>query len=292
MATGIRSRVPAAEYFALPGVSITRLKEMRRSPQHYLYRLDHPKETEPMRLGTAAHTAVLEPERFKRDYAVWDKRSDNGRMRPRNGSEWEAFESEARKWGKEVITMQVCEDAIASAAAVRTNPIAAPYLAYGDPEVTMQWMLGERECRGRVDWLTQGFERGEHSLCAAKPPVIVGIKTARDCRRFIFGSGAAKLGYHLQWAFYYDGYRALTGRAPRMVEIVVESAPPHAVAVYTIPDDIIEQGRDEYRALLRRLDECESIGYFPGPQEEEEELTLPSWAYPGEEDLSELELEA
>jgi hypothetical protein len=41
MTTGIRSRVPAAEYFSLPGVSITGLKEMRRSPQHYLWLLDH-----------------------------------------------------------------------------------------------------------------------------------------------------------------------------------------------------------------------------------------------------------
>src|SRR5882762_1913718 len=76
----IRSRVPAAEYHALPGISITRLKELKRSALHYQYRLDHPAVTVPLTLGTASHCAVLEPERFERQFAVWDRRTDSGRM--------------------------------------------------------------------------------------------------------------------------------------------------------------------------------------------------------------------
>jgi hypothetical protein len=233
-----------------------------------------------MRLGTAAHTAVLEPERFRREFAVWGERDDAGNMRPRRGKLWDGFKVLPVNAGKTVITLDELELVEGIQAAVRNNPIAAQYLESGDPEVTMQWMLDRRECRGRVDWLR------------LTDPVIVGLKTARDCRHFTFSSAAARLGYHLQWAFYYDGYKAITGHIPKMAEIVVESAPPHAVAVYTIPDDIIEQGRDEYKALIRKLEECEAIGYFPGPQEEEEPITLPSWAYPsGEDDLSDLELE-
>lgn len=295
MTIGIRSRVPASEYFDLPGVSITRLKEMRRSPQHYLYRMDHPTDTEPMRLGTAAHTAVLEPERFNRDFAVWGERTDSGNLRPRRGKDWTAF---AQSYpGKTIITHDEFALVIPMAEAVRTNPIASPYLSAGDPEVTMQWMLGERQCRGRVDWLTMKAPVDQYRnrvirYSSLAYPCIVGLKTARDCRHFIFGNAAAKLGYHLQWAFYFDGYKEITGHTPKMVEIVVESAPPHAVAVYTIPKDIIDQGRDEYLALMKQLDECETTGYFPGPQEEEESLTLPSWRYQTEDDLSDLGLEA
>ena len=138
----------------------------------------------------------------------------------------------------------------------------------------LQWIAAERICRGRVDWLTR----------VDGVPHIVGLKTARDCRHFQFGSAAAKLGYHLQWGFYFDGYKAITGREPRMIEIVVESEPPHAVAVYFIPQDIVDQGRDEYQALMLRLAECESTGEFPGPQEHEEALTLPSWVYGEQQD--------
>ena len=171
--------------------------------------------------------------------------------------------------------------AIAIHGAVRSNPLAMRYLASGDPEVTLQWVHDGRRCKGRVDWLTTVGDQ----------PHLVGLKTARDCRHFVFGSAAAKLGYHLQWGYYFDGYRWLKEREPRMVEIVVESEPPHAVAVYWIPPDIIDQGRDEYQNLMLRLAECESTGEFPGPQEIEEPLTLPSWVYEQTDDITDLGLE-
>ena len=61
---GIASRIPAAEYHASEGLSISRLKELKRSPKHYQWALTHPKESQPLTLGSAAHCAVLEPERF------------------------------------------------------------------------------------------------------------------------------------------------------------------------------------------------------------------------------------
>lgn len=292
----IRSRVPAAEYHALPGISITRLKEIRRSPQHYAWLLDHPRETVPMTLGTAAHTAVLEPERFDRQFAVWDQRAENGNLRPRRGKDWENWLRESI--GKTSITEDQCQSAMDIAAAVHSTTAAMRYLESGDPEVTMQWSVGPWNCRGRADWLTYKVPDARYTspgLQIHKYPVLVGLKTARDCRHFAFGSAAAKLGYHLQWAWYHDGYKAITGVEPKMIEIVVESAPPHAVAVYRIPGDVVDQGREEYKKALDRLDECERLGVFPGPQdaEEEEDLTLPSWAYPGSDgdDITGLALE-
>lgn len=286
---GIRSRVPWDEYHELPGVSMSRLKEMRRSPQHYLHRLTTPKDTAPLRLGTAAHAAVLEPERFASQFAVWSRRSEEtGNLCPRRGKYWDAFTAEHP--GQTIITEDEHDLAVAIATAVRSSPAAMHYLASGEPEITMQWQMADgRRCRGRVDWVT----------CVAPPnltgirPHLVGLKSSRDCRHFRFGSQAAVLGYHLSWAFYYDGYRAITGVEPRVIEIVVESEAPHAVAVYSIPQDIIDQGRDEYQNLMLRLAECEATGHFPGPHEHEETLTLPSWVY-GEaaDDLTDLGLEA
>lgn len=278
---GIASRMPYREYSTWRGRSITRLKELKRSPKHYRHRLANPKETPSMKLGTAAHTAVLEPERFSRDYAIWAERTESGNLRPRNGKFWEAFEE--RNSGKSIITIHEYEDTLAIQAAVRNDPVAMRYLESGDPEVSMQWMLDGQLCKGRLDWLTT--IDGEPSL--------VGLKTARDCRHFIFGSAAAKLGYHLQWAYYFDGYTTIKGDGvvPRVVEIVVESDAPYAVAVYQIPFDIIEQGREEYEDLLVQLAECETKGEWPGPVTEEQILTLPSWVYQTQDDLSELGLE-
>lgn len=275
----IQSRVPASEYFALPGVSITRLKELKRSPQHYKYLLANPKESNALTLGTATHVAVLEPERYGNDYAIWEQRQPNGNLRPRNGNTWEAFKSANED--KTIITADEHALSMTMQKAVRANTDAMRYLETGDPEVTMQWDIEPFQCKGRLDWLTtvDGW------------PVLVGLKTARDCRHFIFGSAAAKLGYHLQWAYYYDAYKQITGREARVVEIVVESAPPHAVAVYSISDDILWQGRDEYLALLKLLGECKDKNEWPGPEVGEQVLTLPSWVYEVQDDLTDIGLE-
>lgn len=261
--TGIRSRVPSYEYHSLPELSISRLKPIARSPQHYLYELKNPRKTDPMTLGTAAHCAVLEPHLYDARFAVWARMSENGNQCPRRGQFWDAFVNENPD--KEILTVEQHELARAIGKAVRKDPVAMKYLQFGEPEVTM--VHGER--RGRADWLTKIDGK----------PFVVGLKTARDCRPLIFGSAAAKLGYPLQWAWYFDLYESITGEEPEMIEIVVESAPPHAVATYIINEDIILQGRDEYEKLLEVLARCEATGEWPGPTECEQVLTLPSWYY-------------
>lgn len=279
---GIRSRVPWDEYSSVPAISITRLKEIERSPKHYAYRLKNPKQSTAMRLGTAAHTAVLEPERYQQQFAIWSRRSEKtGNLCPQNGQYWDAFRAENP--GKSYITEDEHELAVAIAAAVRSDPDAMPYLESGDPEVTMQWLQGgERPARARVDWLTR---KGDE-------PCLVGLKTARDVRPFIFGSAAAKLGYAPQWAWYYAGYLAITGRKPLVREIVVESAPPYAVIVYRVPDDVLIKGEEEYGKWLALLDECARRGEWPGPGGGgEQDVTLPTWYYHVDDDLSDIGLE-
>lgn len=277
----IISRMPADEYHGSEGISISRLKELKRSALHYRYRLEHPVTSASMRLGTAAHCAVLEPERFIREFCVWSRRSEkSGNLCPRTGQYWDAFLAENA--GKTVITEDEASTALTLSHAVRSDPVAMRYLAAGEPEVVMRWVVDGQARRGRADWITK--IDGE--------PFLVGLKTARDCRPFIFGSAAAKLGYAEQWAFYFDGYTTITGKAPEMIEIVVESAPPHATVVYSITYDIIEQGRENYQELLRQLEQCERSGEWLGPgQGVVQTLSLPTWFYPGADDLSELGIE-
>lgn len=286
----ITSRVPFDDYTIIEAMNISRLKELERSPQHFRYFADHPKQSKPLTLGRAAHCAALEPERFTREFVVWDKLTKNGsgKIAPRNGEQWDKFQLAYAD--KSIISVEERDFSMAIQKAIRSDPLAMRYLEQGEPEVTLEWTMGEqwglvpRRCKGRVDWLTRIDGR----------PYIVGLKTtARDCRPFIFGSAAAKLGYALQWAWYFDGYAAIKGgEPPRMREIVVETAPPHAVIVYRIEDDILIEGRDKYLELLKILAECENAGHWPGPAEEEQILTLPSWYYQVHDDVSDLGLVA
>jgi hypothetical protein len=280
----ITSRMPRNVYDGIAALNISRLKEIKRSPQHYRHAIDQPKVSTPMTVGIATHVAVLEPERYAAEFAVWTRRTANGNAAPRNGQWWDAFQAENA--GKHILTYDDNALANAIAAAVRFDERANKYLAEGEPEVTLEWnldaTLGARLAKGRVDWLTN----------IGGVPYLVGLKTARNCAHYAFGTQAAKLGYHLQWAYYFDGFKAIRGREPRMVEIVVESEAPHAVAVYRIENDLIEQGREEYWEAAKHLAECERLDAWPGPVPTEEVLTLPSWAYHQDEDLTEMGLEA
>lgn len=256
-------------YRKAAGVNVSSLKEFNRSPQHYRYAKDNPKPASAaMSLGTAAHCATLEPARFAEAFVTW-----TGGIR--RGKEWDAFKADAEAAQRLVLTEDERDMALAIAAAVRGTPEAMAYLRHGHAEVSMAWHDAEAgtACKGRVDWLTtlDGCD------------VVVGLKTTRDLRPREFSAQAARLAYHWQWAFYCDGYRAITGRTPLMVEIVVENAAPHAVAVYRIPDQVLERGRQEYREALQTLARCEASGVWPGPVVGEVEFDLPGWAYPMDE---------
>lgn len=277
----IQSHIPFEVYQGMAGMNISRLKELKRSAQHYRYRLDHPKESAPMTLGKAGHCAVLEPMRFGSDFAVWERRTSAGNMAPRNGQHWDEFQ--AQHPGQTIITANEYDTVVELQSAVRNDRDAMRYLLHGEPEVSMQAVLFGRQCKGRLDWLTRDWIdlAGERQT----RPCLVGLKLTRDCSEFRFGRQAATLGYHLQWAFYLDLFKAITGELPRVVEIAVENEAPHAVAVYEIPDEVLQKGCDEYVLLLEQLDECERAQRWPGPVEGERILTLPQWVY-GEEEIS------
>jgi hypothetical protein len=134
--SAIISRVPAEEYYSMPGISITRLKTIGRSPLHYQYELANPKQSAAMTLGTAAHCAVLEPHLYESRFAVWSRVSDGGNACPRKGQYWDAFVLESK--GKTILTADEHRLAQAIGNAVRSDPTAMKYLAFGEPEVTMR----------------------------------------------------------------------------------------------------------------------------------------------------------
>ena len=114
--TSIESRLPRADYDAIQAVSVTRLKELKRSPQHYQHALTNPRRSDALTLGIATHVAVLEPERFLKDFAIWERRTEADAMAPRRGKAWDEF-CEANE-GKSILT--------ADEAAINTITAGAP----------------------------------------------------------------------------------------------------------------------------------------------------------------------
>ena len=268
--------LPFADYLKLPGLSASALKTLMRSPMNYRWKQDHPNhESTPAQiLGTAAHTAILEPHRLKTDYVLWNEGT-------RRGKAWDEFK--AMNAGRSILTSDEYESVKGMHRSMRGFAPAMRYLEQGRAEATMQWKMGGRLFKGRADWLTTIDGR----------PVIGDLKTTRDGRPFNFGADAFRLGYHIQFALYCDGFHVLAGELPRFVVLVVENQPPFEPAVFEVPDEVIELGREEYTRLVKLLNECEAANHWPPACEAEQRLNLPKYAYEQEDnDISELGLTA
>ncbi|MGO8683423.1 MAG: PD-(D/E)XK nuclease-like domain-containing protein [Thermoleophilia bacterium] len=248
-----------AEYQQIDSVNWSSLKAIGKSPLHYRYSLTHPREDTPaMLMGRAVHCAVLEPDRFPLDYAVY-------RGARRAGSDWTEFE--AANEGRTILKVDEYERCLDIRNAVRAHPVAAALLTTGRPEVTVEWTDAATgiACKARIDWL-QGRS-------------LVDLKTCKSVDAREFGAVAARMQYHGQFAFYKRGLAATSKSDPRPARIIaVEYDPPFDVAVFRVGADAALAGDDLVDEYLRTLSVCRRRDNWAGRYPQQTELELPSWA--------------
>lgn len=265
--------MPREQYDRLDRVNWSSLKWIGKSPAHYRHNLLTPfEDTDAMKLGRACHLAVFEPERFRSTCVVWD----DG---PRRGDAWKRFLQ--RHEGHEVLTADQHEKAVAIGQAARANAFAAPFLSGGKAEQTVLWThtaptVAELpgysfDCRGRLDFV-------------ADIGAIVDLKTTKDASPLGFGRQAGNLEYHVQAAWYVDGFKVATGRELPYVIIAVESFAPYVVTVVKVEPDDLELGRERYRQHLDTLNHCRQNNHWPAYAEGPVALALPKWVKPTEEE--------
>lgn len=260
--------VPFSDYCTIPAVNWSTLKELDRSPAHYLYALGAvSKDNKTFALGRAIHTAVFESDRFLLDYVLNDEN--------RNSNSYKAFAAE--NTDKTILKTPEYTQALAMRDAVRKHPIANKYLSDGQAEQVITWVDSETglACKGRLDWLT--------------PDILLDLKSSADLDERRFRNAVASYGYHCQLAFYSMGLVAL-GYARPVKLLAVEKTPPYDVGVFDITEDMLSVGEERVRKLLRKLVECRDKNEWPGRYPEERELWLPGWALPSESDLSDLDI--
>ena len=132
MEPGVYGGIGNEEYHKGPGLSSSDLKLLARSPLHYkTAKAIPPKETDAMRLGTAVHCAVLEPDRFEKEYAAAPEAID------RRTKAGKAHWAELEATGKVVLSGEDAQMVRGMADSVRRHPTA-----------TVQ--IGRASCRERV----------------------------------------------------------------------------------------------------------------------------------------------
>lgn len=282
MEPGIYIDLTFDQYKQIPAINKSSLDYLDQSPRHlYLKCLDPKRKTEEptpaMRLGTALHTMILEPEKFFERYIVEPddppRRPTSAQRGAKKPSEdtlcaiefWDNFDQVAS--GREVLTTEQWAMCMRSQQAVRASPASKVLFSSGNPEVTLVWLDSETEvlCKARMDWY--------------KPGVIVDLKTTKSASPVDFGKQVAQFDWHVQAAFYLDGIRTLTGTDHIFVFAALEKDEEHPLAAfYYASDASLERGREIYRKRLVQYAECLKNDEWPGYPAELTELTFPAWA--------------
>lgn len=265
---GVIDDLPAEEYHSIHAMSAGGLKRMRISPAHfYGLQLDpnRPASGEPspaMRNGTLTHCALFEPDEVSARYVVKPAEVD---FRTKEGKAWKAAQT------AEIVEAVDLARAQAQAFAVRSQPDLAALLAEGRPEVSAFWLdeqTGEL-CKCRPDWVSP----------AGDGVILVDGKTCRDASPEGFGRAIWNLSYHLQAAWYTDGFERASGlKVYGFVFAAVESDWPHVAAGYMLGDDVLDAARRENRRLLNLYAECRRTGKWPGYSGGINLINLPAWA--------------
>jgi hypothetical protein len=255
-------RISFADYIKIEAVSASQLNKIAVSPRHY--RRGVAQDTASLHMGRAAHTAVLEPDRFLLEYAMWP--DSHGR---RYGKKWDEFQTAfqtALGQHRSTIREKDYLHALKIRDAVREHPVASPLLRKGAPEETILWTHPRTglPCKSRLDWVSTG--------------VLVDLKTTRDPSPRAFASSAVRYGYHRQLAFYADAL-ATTGQTPAVKIIAAQNVEPFDVVVYAVPPSVLVEGARQNDDLIDVLIKCRESNTWPGVEEEREiDLVLPAWA--------------
>lgn len=265
---GIYASVPEADYRKWDAINYSALKCGARSMRHVQHALcEQSESSESMVLGTALDMYVLDPPAFGRRVCVApdvDRRTKAGK------AEWESFCVENA--GRLIITMEQLETVQKMATALRRHSSAARLLAaQGHTQTCAVWrdIQTGMLCKGRLDKFIPG-------------KLIFDLKTTRDASPRGFGRAVAEYGYHMQMAWYGDGYRTASGGFELPIEepllLAVENEAPWGVAVYRLDDAAMRAGSERMERLLAMYAEARRVNRWDGYSDDVQTLSVPKWA--------------
>lgn len=257
------------EYHTRSEISKSQLDTLDLSPAiFYARHRDPQRPPAPQRAGQLdgqlAHCAVLEPNEFEKRYVV-------GPTLNRNTKAWKEF-VEANS-DRIAIQQDQYDTAMRQAASVRALPEVREALDQGHAERSAFWTDPETgvNCRCRPDWT---HPVGESSV------ILLDVKTYSLASADEFRRQAARKRYHVQDAFYTDGYsEAADVDVLAFVFVAVETEYPFAANAMMLDGASRDQGRADYQRNLHTYQRCEETGEWPGYSKEIQMITLPAWAF-------------
>lgn len=249
-------------------ISASTMKLLKISPAHFKEG-EEVEETEAMIFGSAYHCYILEPERFTKEYYVFDdsmmyeKLITDGFKSPRSTKEYKEWqESEMRVIGeRKVITKAQFQTIEKTKAKLMQHMMTKSLLTNGDPEVGLFGQIVTMDDKPVNVKLKADYIK-------TKKRIVVDLKTCADASISGFTRAAADRDYQIQAAFYLDMIQQFyEDETPwTFVFIAQEKKAPYAFNLFEAGSKFIGQGRYEYELLISLYAHCLETGRWPGYQ--------------------------
>lgn len=258
---GIKHDLPFEDYLAAGAVSKSGLWTLHtRSPAHARVERE---ESNAMKLGTAVHCAVLEPDEFT---ARFVRGPDD-----RRGNRWKEALELAADDGKDLLTSGDYDAALQIRDTVVVgNPLIRKLTGVGTVREVSAFARDSETglpCRARLDAYAPALAMG------------VDLKITTNATPDKWFRRVLDFGYHVQEPHYTDIWRRAGGEIDAFVFLVIEDKPPFAHAIYELAPPDVAEGEAIRRAALLKWAECERTGEWPGYPPGVQQLALPKWAF-------------
>jgi len=243
---GYHKDMPNDEYHSGPGLSKSGLDLIDKSIRHFIMRDEVRRETDAMVLGTAVHSAILEPHTWPGQYIRGPEDCD---MRTK---EWKAALQTAVSNSQTIMKPENYD---------KVENIATSALSIEDPLID-----DIKNLNGMAE--SSIFMRdGETGLLVKCRPdfliperrTILDVKTTKDASPDGFARSCGMFRYDVQDAMYTDIVEKMFGGQWDFVFLAVENVPPYNAGIYRLSKKDKENGRILYRRNMAKAAE-----YFGG----------------------------
>tara|TARA_Y100000310_G_scaffold229758_1_gene232182 strand:+ start:395 stop:1201 length:807 start_codon:yes stop_codon:yes gene_type:complete len=216
-----------------------------KSPEYFRFMMDNPQPaTSAMKLGSAFHMNVLQPQKFNKNYVIlskFDRRTKQGKEDYANFCKKNI--SKTIISGNDYILIEQMTDKLMRDSDVKT------LISRGVKESIIVWNNEEYNvnCKGMLDVYREDSD------------IIIDLKTTQDSSYNAFTSSVRKFKYYKQAAYYVDAVRA-----QEFFIVAIEKTPPFGINIIQLGDDLLDKGREMYNQELEIYKYCMEHDYWPG----------------------------
>ena len=262
--------VPNEEYHKMDRLGHSDLLRLSKSPMAYRHSKDNPVDPniKALVLGSAFHTAVLEPDDFDKNYHIIPPDIDGKGPRTshyKDEMERMRWERPNRKWLSEQdfgLVLRLAESALAHP--VLKEGLSRPHKVEG----TAYFNLHRARCKCRPDLVVH--RRG-------RTVDVIDLKSCLDASPEGFAKAAANWGYDVQAEFYTRGLLKHEIKVNKFLFVAVEKTPPFLCGVHEIHPDDFYGARKIIRESCAMYKDCHERDVWPGYGEGVHRLRLPAW---------------